>query len=263
MDGDRLPSALESGSQIRGLIDGRKLGFFLDFDGTLAPIGLRPDLVVLPPRAKQVLQRLNRSHLVCILSGRGLEDLKTRTGLPGLFYAGDHGYRIEGPPGSGVAHEVGTAARGALAAAAVDLRDSLSRVAGVVIEAKGLSLSVHYRLVPPAAVSTVAETVHEVGDRYPSLRQSSGKLIFEFHPGEVWDKGRAMTWLIDRLGYGRHDICPICLGDDLTDEDTFLAAQSWGISIAVDPHHGPTCADYKLRDTDEATDFLAAFAQPG
>ncbi len=259
MNTDQLPWALESGSRIRQQIAGRKLAFFLDFDGTLAPIGPYPDLVVLPPRAKQVLRDLNVKHLVCLLSGRDLDDVRARTGLPGLFYAGDHGYRISGPLGSDVEYEAGSLARPTLAAAATDLRDLLRPVEGVLVEAKTLSLSVHYRLTPPDTVPVVADAVQQVGERYPSLRRSSGKFVFEFRPGDVWDKGWAMNWLIERLGYNHSDICPICLGDDLTDEDTFLAARDWGISIAVGPRIGPTWAAYRLRDVDDAADFLAGF----
>jgi trehalose-phosphatase len=263
MNGDQLPRALESASRITESIAGRKLGFFLDFDGTLAAIGPRPDLVMLPQRHKEVLEDLNQRYLVCILSGRDLDDLKTRIGLPGLFYAGDHGYRISGPPGSGVWYEVGGSASGVLAAAASELRDLLSSVEGVFVEAKGLSLSVHYRLTPLQAIPAVADAVRRIRLRHPSLRQTTGKLVFEFHPGDDWGKGLAMLWLLEHLGYGRGDICPICLGDDLTDEDTFLAARGWGISVAVDPSGGPTGADYRLRDTEEAVDFLAAFVEPG
>jgi trehalose 6-phosphate phosphatase len=251
MNGDRLPWALESMSQIRETVAGRRLGFFLDFDGTLAPIASRPDLVALPQRARLVLDKLSESHLVCILSGRDIEDLRALTALPALFYAGDHGYRVSGPPGSGVEFEVGGAARGTLAAAAADLRHLLHCTEGVVVQAKDLSLSVHYRLTPAAAVPAVADAVREVGERYPSLRLTEGKLIFEFRPGDDWDKGRAMNWLVQRLGHDRDDFCPVCLGDDLTDEDTFLAARGWGISIAVDLPHRATFADYRLRDTDE------------
>jgi trehalose 6-phosphate phosphatase len=258
MNGDQLPWAFESVSRITESIAGRKLGFFLDFDGTLAAIGPRPDLVALPQRHREVLDDLNRRHLVCLLSGRGLQDLKARIALSDLFYAGDHGYRISGPPNSGVEYEVGGAARETLATAAAELRELVGRVEGVVVEEKGLSLSVHYRLTPPSAVPTVADAVRRVRAQYPSLRQTTGKLVFEFHPGDDWSKGRAMLWLLERLGYGRGDICPICLGDDLTDEDTFLAAQGWGISVLVGPSARPTHADYLLYDTTEVAAFLAA-----
>ena len=32
---------------------------------------------------------------------------------------------------------------------------------------------------------------------------------------------------------GRADLCPVCLGDDLTDEDMFAAADGWGVSVVV------------------------------
>ena len=262
MNGEQLPWALESTSQMGKDMAGRIPAFFLDFDGTLAPIESHPDLAALSRRARLVLDGLSGSHLVCIVSGRDLDDLRRRTALPGLFYAGDHGCRISGPPGSGVEYEVGGAARDTLAAAAADLRSLLDRTEGVVVQAKDLSLSVHYRLTPAAAVPEVADAVREVIERYPSLRQTEGRLVFEFHPGDEWDKGRAMNWLIERLGHSRTDLCPLCLGDDLTDEDMFRAARGWGIPVAVGPSHGPTCADYRLRGPDEVIEFLAAFASP-
>ncbi len=38
-----------------------------------------------------------------------------------------------------------------------------------------------------------------------------------------------MLWLLERLGLKRADVCPLCLGDDLTDEDMFAAAAGWGL----------------------------------
>jgi alpha,alpha-trehalase len=159
-----------------------------------------------------------------------------------------------------VRHEVGAAAREALAAAAAGLHDLLDGTPGVLIEEKGLSLSVHYRLTPPAQRSLVRRAVDRVHARTPGLRQTGGKLVRELRPGEDWDKGRAMLWLLDQLDCRPDRVCPICLGDDLTDEDAFRAAAGWGISFVVGPTARHTAADYRLPGVAAAVELLARFA---
>ena len=36
-----------------------------------------------------------------------------------------------------------------------------------------------------------------------------------------WDKGHALEYLLDTLGFDGSDVVPIYLGDDRTDEDAF------------------------------------------
>lgn len=258
INANELPWALGHRSQIIEKINERAPAFFLDFDGTLAPIASRPDMVVLPDQCRQVLTELSNQHLVCIISGRDLDDLMERTAVPNVYYAGDHGYRIVGPPGSNLEHEVGTAAREELAAAAEYARELLTGVDGVLVEGKALSVSVHYRLVPPESHPAVAEAVGRISQKFPELRQTGGKMVFEFHPAQDWNKGAAMLWLLGHLGYDRQTACPVCLGDDETDENTFKASQGWGVSIIVSPVARPTYAGYMLRDTQETATFLAA-----
>jgi trehalose 6-phosphate phosphatase len=81
-------------------------------------------------------------------------------------------------------------------------------------------------------------------------------LVHEMHPPGGWNKGRAVVWLLGRLGLTRSDVCPLCLGDDLTDEDMFTATRSWGVSAVVGDPDRPTAADYLLRTCDEAAALL-------
>lgn len=55
-----------------------KLALLLDYDGTLAPIAPHPDLAILPPETKKVLERLsNQSDVyIAIVSGRNVDNVK-------------------------------------------------------------------------------------------------------------------------------------------------------------------------------------------
>lgn len=44
----------------------------------------------------------------------------------------------------------------------------------------------------------------------------------EIRPTVNWDKGRALLYLLDNLGFDNSsDVLPIYIGDDKTDEDAF------------------------------------------
>jgi trehalose 6-phosphate phosphatase len=256
----RLLEALGHVPEIERSIGVRKPGFFLDFDGTLAPIASRPHLVELPTPAKNVLAHIANRHLVCVVSGRGLEDLQRKIGLASVGYIADHGHRIVGPPGSGIDLEIGAEHREELEAAARELERRLRGVEGALVEAKGLSLSVHYRLVAEGERPQVGRAVAEVAERSPHLRLTAGKLVNELRPEGSWGKGAAVLLLLDRLGLGPTDLCPICLGDDLTDEDMFAAVDGWGLAVVVGDPGRPTRARYRLRDHREVNTLLRALA---
>ncbi len=256
-----LPQALENLADIEKTIAGRSTAFFLDFDGTIAPIVPRPDMAMMPEPVREVLRELAADHVVGVVSGRDLNDLRRRVDLDDLYYAGDHGYRIAGPPHSGVELEVGgLQERLELETASYDLERRLRSIAGVVVETKGTSLSVHYRLVAEGQRPLVERIVHEVAGSAPSLKLTRGKLVHELRPHLPWDKGRAVVWILGQLRLRREEICPICVGDDLTDEDMFAAVDRWGLGVIVGDYTRATRARYRLDDPAQVTEFLRIFA---
>lgn len=254
-----LPSALEHMSEIREAMGDRTPVFFLDLDGTLAPIVPHPDMVRLSFAAREVLQALADTYVVCIASGRELADLRQRVELPALYYAADHGHHVLGPEGSGIELQVGPEDRLELEAAVCELEDRLHSVPGVVIEAKENSLSVHYRLVAEEDRPLVDQVVKEVAEAARGLVLKEGKLVHELRPKLPWNKGRAVLWLLGQLRLRRDNACPVCIGDDLTDEDMFRAVRGWGISVIVGEVSRPTMAKYALADPEEVVGFLQSF----
>ena len=65
-----------------------KLGIIVDFDGTLSPLARTPEHAFIPPEAKKVLERLSNLtdvHVV-VISGRELQDLRTKVSFPATFF---------------------------------------------------------------------------------------------------------------------------------------------------------------------------------
>ena len=261
MSSPALPSALDHFDELGRLGSGRVTAFFLDYDGTLVGLKSRPELAVMSEATHALLASLSERYLVCILSGRGLEDLRASVGLDKVYYAASHGHEVEGPRDSGVHLQRGLEFSPSLSTIARSLQERLAWVEGLVVEPKGLSVAVHYRLVPPSDLKAVERAVKRMAGAHPELRLSSGKRVYEFTPALDWDKGKALVWLLGTLGISRGRVFPICLGDDLTDEDAFVAVKDWGASIAVGELHRATAASYWLRDPTEVVRFLGLFAE--
>jgi trehalose 6-phosphate phosphatase len=255
-----LRSALDGKGELTQLIErAPQLLLCLDFDGTLSPIVERPALAELPPATGRVLRELQAlpSLALSFVSGRLLEDIKSRVGLEGVVYAGNHGLEVEG---SGFRFDHPQALR-----LAADLRDLAGQLAaraadleGVEIEEKGLTTSVHHRRASAMTRRRLLELLRELvpaSDERFVVRE--GLMVYEVRPRVAWDKGRAIRWIRDRLGLSA--ALPIVLGDDVTDEDAFVAFDD-ALSICINPRRA-TAARYGLKDPEEVRQFLAWIAQ--
>ena len=78
----------------RRLASAQRLALFTDFDGTLTAIRRHASSVRLSDAVRGRLAALaKRGHLIGVVSGRGLDDVRSRVGVPGLWYVGAHGLR--------------------------------------------------------------------------------------------------------------------------------------------------------------------------
>ncbi len=241
-----------------------------DYDGTLAPIAERPELAEMPERNRTLLRKLARRPglTVGIVSGRALDDLISRVGIEGLIYAGNHGLEIRGP-GLRFVNPVAEELRPLLGVMNHVLNRTLGAFRGVLVEHKGLSLSVHYRMadVPKEQVQAAVRRV--LGPLLGSARTltAEGKKVIEIRPAVGWDKGRAVKLLMKRYGKGgrRSGLLPIYVGDDRTDEDAFrvIAAYGYGITIRVGEPDATSSARYFVESPEEVSTFLEMVSRRG
>jgi trehalose-phosphatase len=227
---------------------------FLDFDGTLASIVEEPALAGLSPHMERVLRALaeNPNVSVAVISGRDRADLQSRMPIPGLIYAGNHGLEING---HGFLFVEPTAAQctQAMKDIAAEIARRVHPIEGALVEDKGLTLSVHYRMVAEDKVDEVRRAVHSVlaASNHP-FQLTTGDKVYDIRPRVYWNKGTAVEWIRQQLD--KPGALAIYVGDDASDEDAFAVLPD-GITIKVGGS-GETAAQYSLEDTAEVRKFL-------
>ncbi|MFE3289202.1 trehalose-phosphatase [Rhodococcus sp. NPDC059234] len=233
--GDRrlgdVPGALAAHHELTAQLRVRRPAVFLDFDGTLADIVPDPAAAVLVDGAAAALTRLAAECPVAVISGRDLGDLRTRIGLPRIWYAGSHGFELVGPAGQRYENPDALAAIPVLDRVARALTERLQHIPGALVEHKRFAVAVHYRNVAAQQIDQVSAAVFAVGGPEEALRVTGGRKVIELRPDVDWDKGRALRWMLEHVDAGA--VLPIYVGDDLTDEDAFDAVSPDGIGIVV------------------------------
>lgn len=220
-----------------------------DFDGTLAPIVAHPDDARLPAAIRDRLDRLARHVPVGILTGRSVEDARSRIDFAADFIVGNHG--IEGMPGwERRAARYADACRLWQDAIGTALKDASWPDAGVMIEDKRYSLSVHYRNA--ADPSRVAARLSGMFAKLSPLpRVIAGKCVFNLLPDDAADKGSALTQLMDLSGAAT----TIYVGDDVTDEHAFRLRRPGLLTVRVEALPD-SAAEFYLERFDEMGRFL-------
>ena len=235
-----------------------------DYDGTLTPIVGRPVDAVLSPETRDELKQMSErpDFSVGIISGRSLPDIKMMVGLNGIYYAGNHGLEIEGPDLNFVSPSA-RAAQTQIKVLSGQLSARLGNIEGVIIEDKGLSLSVHYRLVKEGEEKTIAEIFRWITTPWLNegkIRVTSGKKVWEVRPPIGWNKGKAVETISQKIKQSLAIEQPLTLylGDDVTDEDAFKVLHyPKGWSVFVGPENPSSNAGYFLNSTSEVLTFLS------
>lgn len=237
-----------------------------DFDGTLAELAPTPSEAVMTPAVRKQIDVLAAlaSVTVGVVSGRRLFDVRARVGPAVEFAAGLHGLEIMGPYERFV-HASLEAAAPVMNTLARLARRELTWCDGLLIEDKTFSITCHVRLASPDdgaraldAFAALAEPEIERG----VVRLLPGAKAYELLPTADWHKGRAVTWIRDRLARRTgQPVHVIYLGDDRTDEDAFSSLGPMDTAIGVGPSPHTHLIDWRLAGPASVGRFFARLAE--
>lgn len=219
----------------------------LDYDGTLAPITHDPFRAHMRAATRQLLARLCRLRPSVVLTGRSRRDaLRLLDGIDGVEVIGNHGMES--------VHAASTALLDRVSSWKRVLADRIAGVAGMSLEDKGYSLSLHYRSAPDARHA--AALAHALAADLPQARLVGGKCVLNVVPADAPNKGSALLQMLRRTGAPR----AVFVGDDVTDEDVFELDLPEAI-LSVRVGHSPCSrAGYFLRNRNEVDRLLAYLA---
>jgi trehalose 6-phosphate phosphatase len=237
-------------------LDDMAAALFLDVDGTLAPIEIDPLAVAATPRRTALLKDLSRrlGGRVAAISGRPLADVDRILGGATPAAAGLHGLERRD---ARLRHRC-VAPHPAISTAVDRLRALTRCWRGLLLEAKGASVALHYRSRPDLESHLIAEAMALSAETGLECRR--GAMVVELRtPGP--HKGDALCAFMAEPPF--KGACAIYVGDDLTDEDGFAAAASLGgFGVMVGPDRA-TQAIYRLDDVDAVLEWLETRAAPG
>jgi trehalose 6-phosphate phosphatase len=242
------------------MVDGQNAALFLDVDGTLLDLAERPDAVLVPEGLVRTLARAVRKlqGALALVSGRTIDEIDRLFAPLRLRASGVHGAQIRVEPGEPIriapaASELPSSFRTALSLA-------LRRFSGILIENKGFSIAVHYRLNPK-----IASNLRDVLGRLIAAEPWQGLEIEEAHYAfelkrPTFDKGRAIAQFLTREPFrGR---MPIFIGDDTTDESGFATVTACGGRAYSVGRPRPGAIGF-FQTPQSVRDWLAALAATG
>ena len=257
------PNLLQHLAEVAHILQSPRLGLAVDFDGTISEIVSDPASAVVWPQSAAALSSLaERLPLVAVVTGRAIDDVKSRVALKNVAYVGNHGAqylvgdRYEEIPRS-------AEGRDALVAALSHLR-SIADGPGIIFEDKGISASVHFRAAPDSQAARGAlEAALDSTPGVAELEVFWGKMILELRAPTGLNKGYALRKLVREWDLD----AAIFVGDDTTDGDALVAlnemvveGQIKGLGVAVLGEDTPEAliasADYALNGVREVATFL-------
>lgn len=242
------------------LLRKRHILLCVDFDGTVTPIKPKPKQAILAKKTRRLLDNISKhkAFTLAVVSGRSLKDVRKKVALPGVVLSGNHGLEIQ-YKNKNFIHPQAKKFIPLIKRQGELLRERIRGFKGVVLEEKGLSLSLHYRLLSAKKVPALRRIFLEVASAYlkkGKVKVTKGKKILELRPNINWHKGKAVRYLQKKLKISGSSL--IYIGDDVTDEDAFSAVNKvGGLSIVVGKKRNSQ-AKYYLNSHIQIQKFLNA-----
>lgn len=236
-----------------------EVAILLDVDGTLLDLAPTPADVFVPPSLRPTLQKL-REHTggaLAFVSGRPIGDLDRIFAPLRLPAIGGHGAEMRLLEGDMTQQ---TRQKPLDASVRRRFAEIAEAHPGIIIEDKGYSLALHYRLAP--------DYEDFVRQAVAAIRIDLAEMPIELLPGksmvEIKQAGFSKASGVRRLMS-----CPpfetrrpVFIGDDITDTDVFAIMPEFkGISVAVGRKYPGV--DYCLNGPTEVRQWLERMAQDG
>lgn len=213
-----------------------RAGVVTDIDGTIAPLAATPGAARVDDDARHALMRLiPRLTLVAALTGRRAADGASIVDIPELPVVGNHG--MEMLVGETLTADADAAPFAANVHRVIESLRTAPLPPGTILEDKGPTASVHYRLAPnhPAARAALFALLEPLAAA-EGLHLTEGRALIEIRPPVAVNKGYALKRLC--AAYALDAI--VMFGDDLTDVDAFdglrelrSAGEVAGLNIGV------------------------------
>ena len=231
-DSSQLDGAAEAVPVPRQLVPHlSETAVLLDIDGTLLDLMPTPREVFVPPGLSQTLSRLldKTSGALALVSGRSLNDIDLIFAPDQFPAVGGHGAEMRlNPDGEAVATHAPPLDK--------ELKRRLATIAklspGILLEDKGYSLALHYRLAPHAE-KAIYEAVSLMRADLPDapIEVLPGKFVCEIkHSGFTKASGVRELMTLEPFK-GRK---PLFIGDDVTDESVFAIMPDFdGLAFSV------------------------------
>lgn len=199
------------------------VALFLDLDGTLFDITAVPADVSAPAGLSSTLAHLQRTlgGALAILTGRKIDEVDRLLAPARLAAAGVHGAELRLNPNGKI--EVASASVPKSLVRAVGRL--ASSIPGVLVEHKGIAITVHYRAVPAMEPLLEAELRGLLDAHDTRLVLSRGRRVLELMP-QTSTKATALERFMQESAFrGRR---PVMIGDDLPDEAALATAVALG-----------------------------------
>lgn len=235
----------------------RPWALFFDVDGTLVEQTEPPEAAAVSPRLRPILHDLidATGGAVALVSGRAISSLDRLFAPLVLPAAGQHGMERRTGRGDVIQPPVDRTVLAHLIAA---VRDFAATRPGLRVEVKTLSVGLDYRAAPAQAEAAEHFFQNLVDRDGPGFRVQRGRRICEVRSVQA-SKGVAVEAFMTEPPFAGR--VPVYLGDDLPDEDAFVATNRLGgMSIRVGGGDVATAARWRIGHVAQVHRWLADLA---
>lgn len=243
----------------------QKTVIFMDYDGTLNNIVVKPEQAILLNKVKNLLEEISEYNeiIIGIVTGRSLKTIKKLVNLKGIIYVGNHGFEMELPARKDIKNRFkfkgkfnNTKIKALMKKIADDINKMTKNIENVYLEDKELTLSLHWRDVKNRNLKEIKKVVAYIINTY-HLKASfiKGKKVMNICPSIDWDKGKAIKFLLANCILHKKNNFVAFLGDDKTDEFVFKIFKNNQIPIRVGKKRN-SAAKFYLNNPDEVYRFL-------